>query len=903
MAMNTKWIYGFIGILRLAVGLCCAPESQAQNPAIERGNRLYKSLAFHEAIPVYESALSRRDDLEASMHLADCYRLTSNSYGAERWYGKVVSSGMSEPIHHLYYAQALLRNGKIELARVQFEAYVLRAPDDVRGRRGLAACEAWDDVASGGIPCRVSPLNINTPRSEFAPVLIGETLLFCSDRDSGMAVERAHLWTGRDFLNVYRTVQVEGGGFREPDLLPGKVNGPFHDGPVVLDSALRQMYFTRNTYQRRGFGKNARKASDGIVKLSLFRASREGDSDTWTTDDWQFAFNNDEFSTGHPALSPDGKILLFASDRPGGLGGVDLYRCVLQSDGTWSLPENLGPQINSAGDELFPVLHPSGDLLYASDGWAGLGGLDLYLAEKDSTGWAEPRNLGAPLNSFQDDFSLFMTANWQKGYFSSNRTGGRGLDDLYALQLEEPKIRIRVRNAETLAWMPDVPLEWLEGDRRMAQPRTDSTGQVLLDLPRGKQFNLKVELPDFKPLLSPAPKSDLLSPAVIDWIVELEPVGAYRLIAEVIDGDSLEPLPDAVVILENTRSGERIPLRPEKDGIYRANLEPETDYRLTADLPGFIGDQHFLSTAEMDPPREFYEVLELYKLEDDLVIELSNIYYDLDRWYIRRDAAADLDRLAELMRRYPAMRIELASHTDARATDEYNQVLSQRRAEAAVAYLVTQGVERDRMVPVGYGESKPRNRCVDGVSCSEKEHQYNRRTEFKVINFGRSIESRDKEFIPVNTYQPSDPEYLRNYLEQEMRDMVLPPKQDQGPGNPSSSGNITGNQTGNMGTTRVPPSSGGNLALPGGASQDVWFQSGRAWGVHLGTGTLASASRFDRYRDLGQIQFEAWTGGRYLFVLGYFTNKSEAEEALKSVLRRGLNEAYLVIYKDGERQN
>ena len=142
-----------------------------------------------------------------------------------------------------------------------------------------------------------------------------------------------------------------------------------------------------------------------------------------------------------------------------------------------------------------------------------------------------------------------------------------------------------------------------------------------------------------------------------------------------------------------------------------------------------------ISTKELNPPKEFYEAFELYKLDDGLVIELSNIYYDLDKWYIRRDAADDLDRLAELMRRYPAMRIELGSHTDSRATDQYNQILSQRRAESAVAYLVSKGVERDRMLPIGYGESTPRNRCVDDVACTEKEHQFNRRTEFKVINF------------------------------------------------------------------------------------------------------------------------------------------------------------------------
>jgi hypothetical protein len=241
----------------------------------------------------------------------------------------------------------------------------------------------------------------------------------------------------------------------------------------------------------------------------------------------------------------------------------------------------------------------------------------------------------------------------------------------------------------------------------------------------------------------------------------------------------------------------------------------------------------------------------------------------------------------------------LSSHTDARASDAYNLQLSQRRAEAAVAYLVEQGIDRERMVPVGYGENKPRNRCVDDVLCSEREHQYNRRTEFRVLNFNRSILSRDKDVIPVNTYQPTDPGYLKNFLEQELVNISLEA------GSSEAGTGTAGSRT----TTRVRDAAGGPIgrpldpALPGGGSQEVWFQSGKAWAVHLGSGTLASASRFDTYKDLGQIQFETWQGGRYLFVLGYFTSKAEADEALKAVLRRGLNEAYIVVYKDGERQN
>ena len=884
--------------LFLLAFLAAGQGLHAQSAKVRSAHKLYETLAFHEAIAAYEEALQKDDDLLASIRLADCYRLTSQSAGAERWYGKVVGTGMAEPIHQLYYAQALLRNGKIPEARVQFQAFSERQPGDTRGGFGVDACDRWEVLSTGGIPCRIQNLNINSPRSEFGPAMLGQSLVFSSDRDSSLAIERSHLWTGREFLNLYLSRGGAGGTLGEPERLPGKINGPFHDGPVSLDSTGTVMFITRNAFRDRKIGLASRASSEGIVKLSLHRASRSASSDEWTMDEWTFAYNNDEYSTGHPALSRDGQTLVFASDRPGGIGGVDLYRCRLQPDGSWSQPENLGASINTPGDELFPFLHPSGDLLFASDGLPGLGGLDQFLAESDSAAWSEPRNLGSPLNTYSDDFAVVFNEAWTRGYLTSDRPGGKGLDDLYGIELTEPQIRIRVRDALTGEWLEAVPLQWLEAGQLVAERNSAPGGELVLALPRDRQFTLKTEVTDYRPLNLLAPVSNLLSPAVVEWVVDLEPMPRLGLVSQAIDRDTRQDLPAATVVLQNLTTGESQPLQSRPDGLYRIALEPGYAYRLRGDLDGYLGDEKNFSTIGEAGPREFYEVLELTRLDDGVVIELNNIYYDYDKWYIRKDGADDLLRLAELMKRYPAMRIELSSHTDARASDSYNLQLSQRRAEAAVAFLVEQGIDRERMVPVGYGENKTRNRCVDDVSCSEREHQFNRRTEFRVLNFNRSILSRDKEVIPVNTYQPSDPGYLKNFLEQELVNINLGAEGGvaENPGAAPGAGRVRNANSGQVGQPL-------DLALPGGGSQEVWFQAGKAWAVHLGSGTLASASRFDKFKDLGQIQFETWQGGRYLIVLGYFTSKAEADEALKVVLRRGLSEAYIAVYKDGERQN
>ncbi len=865
----------------------------AQTTLLQNAHKLYEQLAFYEAIPLYEAVLQKRDDPQAGIRLADCYRLTSNFFGAERWYGEVVASGMAGPDQYLYYAQALLRNGKPDQARPYFERYQALRPEDPRGANGVLSCDRWQEMAEGGMPCRVENLNINTARSEFGPVLLGRQLLFASDRDSSAAVERDHLWTGRDFLNIYRSSPGEGGGLRSPVLLEGQVNGPFHDGPLCLNGSQNRMYFTRNSTSAQRGGKRLRPSPEGQVKLSIHRASREAESLLWRLDEWDFPYNNDAYSSGHPAVSADDSTLVFASDRPGGLGGVDLYRCRLQPDGTWGLPENLGPGINTPGDEMFPVLHPAGDLLFASDGLPGLGGLDLFLARSESGSWAEPRNLGAPLNSYADDFSLILEASWQQGYFSSNRSGGRGGDDLYSLRLRDPQLLVRVRDAQSGEWLPGTQLSLRETETPwMLEKRSDAEGSARFEQPRGVRYRLQASLDSYEEQVLDLPPTDLLSPARGELILDLVPLRAFRLVAEVLDAESRDPLGEAEVLLRHNSSGELISVSPDSLGWYHADLEEESDYLLTANLDGYLGDEQVFSTKGLTEGQDLKQVLELHPLKGEVVIELSNIYYDLDRWYIRRDAVEDLDRLAKLMQRYPTMRIELASHTDSRGSDTYNQALSQKRAEAAVAYLVSRGVDRERMVAQGYGESRLRNRCSDAVYCPEREHQVNRRTEFRVLYFGRDLRSADKEDIPVNTYLPSNPEYLEYFLEQELRGMEPAGTRPAEP-NPDPVRTLP---------DPLPQLAPGHPDMQTGTDK-VWFQSGRTWSVHLGSGSLAAASRFDRYRDLGRIQFEAWQGGRYLFVLGYYTSKAEAEEVLRAVQRRGLSEAYLVQYKQGERQN
>jgi outer membrane protein OmpA-like peptidoglycan-associated protein len=376
---------------------------------------------------------------------------------------------------------------------------------------------------------------------------------------------------------------------------------------------------------------------------------------------------------------------------------------------------------------------------------------------------------------------------------------------------------------------------------------------------------------------------------LIEIDLPMQPIGQLVLIGRVIQLPSRSPLPDATVLMRDQCLTKDRTIVTDAEGLFKIPVSPECIYNFNAKHEDYIDARKEVSTKGIEPPGEISVLLELGKVPSEPIL-LSNIYYDMDKYFIRRDAAPDLEKLAVIMNRYTDMEIELSSHTDSRATDEYNLTLSQNRAESALEYLVDRGIQRDRMVARGYGEKQLRNNCADGVNCSERDHQRNRRTEFRILNFGQDIRSTEKSFIPVNTGQIAGlfSESQLAQIERELKEVDLTKEAPDRLRNPSE-----------YQTDPVVTSSQQNQTDQG---EEVWFQSGVAYSVHLGSGSLADASGFNKYRRYGAVQYEPWEG-QYLYVLGYFTNKAKADQVLKEVISGGLADAYLVIYKNGVRTN
>ena len=607
----------------------------------------YNSFDFYKTVPMYEQLLkSLPNDRELHEKLAIIYDHLNDSQGAERCYAFLVNQKEVKPEYLLDYASALSRNGKYDKALTFYLKYKAAQPKDPRGE---AFSEAYRDMSlfykdSASYTIKKAPFS--TMADEFSPAYFGKTIVFSSDRSGFSMIRSKYNWTQSSYLDLYQASPDS----KVATSFSKELNSVYHEGPVTFSRNQDTIIFTRSNY----FESHLHKSTEGINKLSLFGANWDKRQKKWVNIG-PLSLNNDEYSVQHPALSPDGNQLYFASDMPGGYGGMDLYvsQKINNPDGTssWGMPLNLGPGINSPGIEAFPFADAQGNLWYASNGIPGLGGLDIFFAAKTALGFTKTINPGYPMNTRFDDFGYITDGAGENGYLSSNRNSGYANDDIYSITRAFPGKFLHVYDAKTKIGVPMVHLEI----------REQGADAKVIDRKSGEPL-----------------------------AVVINPYKSYRIEA----GNKQYQPSFAELGQEQLHEMDTIKIALEK---VPEPVQPVVDYR--------VGD----------------------------IITLENIHYDLDKSNIRPDAALVLDKLFKVLTDHPNMTIELRSHTDSRASAAYNMKLSDQRAKSAAAYLFSKGIAKDRIIGKGYGETLLLNKCSDGVSCTEAEHQVNRRTEFKVL--------------------------------------------------------------------------------------------------------------------------------------------------------------------------
>jgi outer membrane protein OmpA-like peptidoglycan-associated protein len=486
------------------------------------------------------------------------------------------------------------------------------------------------------------------------------------------------------------------------------------------------MAFTRDNYRS--------KSSDGVVKLQIFFSSYDGRR--WSEPE-PFKLNNPEYSVGHPCLTKDGKTLYFASDMKGGFGGVDLYRIQRDAKGNWGKAENLGAKVNTEGNEVFPFYNEKiKTLIYSSNGLNGIGGLDVFYARNVNNSFSDPKNIGAPINSAYDDFTFIIDDEVKSGYFASNREGGIGDDDIYSFVVKKSPFgakRIigvaKDRKGRTLI-DTDVTL-YSEDGKAISTIKTLANGAYEFDAEADLIYTLngvKTKYTEGKNTADTHGKEDVV---VADVILD----NMFKKLIGTAKDKTGEILAETVVRLTEKGGPEIGTVTTLKDGKYAFDILANKLYALVGKKPNYLDGKN---SANSNTPEEVIVAdVVLQDLKKDRLIHVDPIYFDLNKSFIRPDAALILDKIVEIMNEYPTMEIELGSHTDCRSSATYNIKLSTARAKSSAEYIKKRITRPERIYGKGYGESKLLNNCpCEGKvksTCTEEEHQLNRRTEFKII--------------------------------------------------------------------------------------------------------------------------------------------------------------------------
>jgi len=696
--------------------------TEAQSIKEKKADKYYESFAYSKAVEVYQDLFaSDNANPKYIQRIAYCYNKMLKYRQALIFYSRLVQLDIAQPTDYYEYAQLLHTDGRDAEAKLWLEKYMIKSPGDQRAIKQL------DNINRGGYRTSIDNVTVknlpgNTRFTDMCATYFKDQLVYSSAKDSFSMVKNVYDWDNQPFLDMYVTKPGAGPAEKDSRSMFASVNTRFHEGAASFTSDWNTMYFTRNNY----LNGRLMNTPDGTNNLKVFVADFNGK-------EWKnlrsLPFNSEKYSVGHPALSPDNKTLYFISDMPGGFGQTDIYKCEW-NNGSWGNPVNLGETINTSGKEMFPYVDKEGILYFSSDGHPGQGGLDVFAAKEEKPGVYKVVNVVAPINSAFDDFGLVINNDSLTGYFTSNRTGGKGQDDIYSYVINKIDLRVLVYDDLTKQILPGSKVALKSEGNVIDTQMADKNGAVMFSVKPRSKYQLLAE----NTIYSPQTKDIQVKGSLFDFVqhedIYLKQAAPYLTI-EVIDKESGLIIPHALVDITKGKYNESE--LEDNNGIIKMKLAENTDYAFNA-----TAEEYFDKTAEFTskgkPAGEYTLTIEMEKLSTGKQFVLEDLFYDLNKYNIRPDAAIVLDKLAKILKDNPSVRIEIGSHTDSRATAEYNLKLSQNRSESVVAYLISKGIDKSRLVAKGYGESQLVNKCADGVPCTEEEHQANRRTVIEILN-------------------------------------------------------------------------------------------------------------------------------------------------------------------------
>ncbi|MFH7012595.1 OmpA family protein [Flavobacterium sp. FlaQc-52] len=691
---------------------------KAQDQDLVRAKRFFDKTYYSEAIVLYGKLAVDKPSQEVIKNLADSYYFTNDLIKAQRYYRLLINSYNKDLDREYYYryAQTLKASNSDDQANAALREYYAKSANAEEAVYFEKELKELENVSAIGNRFEIKNLAINTPNSEFGAVEYKDNLVFAGVKLNPGLFDKKFKWDNETYLNLV-AVQTKNSNSKEAVLqyFADELKTGMHESNAVFTKDGKTIYFTRNNSKNGKKRKNEQKISN----LQIFKAELvEG---KWTNVT-ALPFNSPNYSVEHPALSADEKVLYFSSDMPGTLGSFDIFSVNINK-GAFDTPKNLGPVVNTNKREQFPFVSEDNKLYFSSDGHLGYGSLDVFVSEISGNDYSKPVNIGLPLNSNLDDFS-FTISGTKEGYFASNREGGKGSDDIY--QFTETKELIVEDCKQFIAGIiTDFDTKQvLENATVMLQDSEKKTISTATTAADGK-FSFTVGCESSFIVLAFKEKYTNESRAVTSGKTRNTSNDASMTLRS-IEAIKLEEQQ----IAENKRKEEQrlAEQKKEKEALAVIALK-EAEKKAKAEE---------IAAAEIKKKEKEDQILkqekDVVKEKDRLLIKTDPIYFDYNMWYIRKESKVVLGRVVALMKKYPEMVIEIGSHTDSRGNAKFNEELSQKRASSTREFLLESGIEPKRVLAKGYGESIPIVKCKTDDSCTEEQHELNRRSEFVIKN-------------------------------------------------------------------------------------------------------------------------------------------------------------------------
>lgn len=448
----------------------------SQERKLQKAKKQYDRYEYIDAQETYlKVAKKGYRSADLFMNLGDSYYFNSQFEDALKWYEELVNSypDQTEPEYYFRYAQTLKTAERYIDSDKYMQKFAELSQDDQRAKlfRNESDYLKQIDFQSGRYEIENS--SISSIFTDFGTAFYGKNIVFSSSRDTLSLKKTIHQWNDEAFLNLFEAeYDSVNNSISKIKRFDNKINSKFHESTPVFTKDGQTIYFTRNNFNNGKIGRDQK----GTNKLKIYRSHRT-DQGKWTTPQ-SLPFNSDEYSVAHPALSNDEKTLYFSSDMPGGKGQSDLYEVIINEEGDFGEPKNLGDKVNTEGKETFPFISDDNRLYFSSNGHMGLGGLDVYVTGINPQNKKEELvvNIGRPINSSKDDFAFVVDINSKRGFFSSNRGGGKGSDDIYSfLQLEDLRdpcetiITGLVTDKETNELLPGAKVSIYDSNNNLVQ--------------------------------------------------------------------------------------------------------------------------------------------------------------------------------------------------------------------------------------------------------------------------------------------------------------------------------------------------------------------------------------------------------------------------------------------------